>query len=45
MKIVSWNCNMAFRNKKDILKDFSADIAIIQECENEDVLKSKKAVL
>ena len=34
MKIVSWNCNGALRNKYNQLDEFDADIYIIQECEN-----------
>lgn len=34
MKIVSWNCNGAFRRKYDYLSRFEADIYVIQECEN-----------
>ncbi len=34
MRIVSWNCNMAFREKKDKLLELDPDIAIVQECES-----------
>jgi exonuclease III len=34
MKILTWNCNGAFRKKFNSLKEFSADIIVIQECEN-----------
>ena len=34
MKIVSWNCNMAFRKKYEVIQSFNPDIAIIQECED-----------
>jgi len=34
MKLVSWNCNGALRNKTDALDSLDADILVIQECEN-----------
>jgi exonuclease III len=34
MKVISWNCQGAFRNKYKIIDDYAADIYVIQECEN-----------
>lgn len=39
MKLISWNCNMAFRKKCEIISQYNADILIIQECENPNVIK------
>ena len=34
MKIVAWNCNMAFRKKFMYIEHFDADIYVISECED-----------
>lgn len=34
MKIISWNCNMAFRKKSKAILDLSPDILVVQECEH-----------
>ena len=34
MKIISWNCNGALRNKFQHIAELEADIYIIQECED-----------
>ncbi|MBO9583764.1 MAG: endonuclease/exonuclease/phosphatase family protein [Flavobacterium sp.] len=34
MKIITWNCNMAFRKKAQFLQAFNPDIVVISECEN-----------
>ncbi len=39
MKIVTWNCNMAFRKKADFILTYQPDILIVPECEHPDKLK------
>jgi len=34
MKIISWNCNGAFRKKYHLIERFGGDILLIQECED-----------
>src|SRR5690606_7844441 len=36
MRIITWNCNMAFRKKSEFIISKNPDILIIQECENLD---------
>ena len=39
MRIIVWNCNMAFRRKAELILEYNPDILIIPECENPDALK------
>jgi exonuclease III len=39
IKIISWNCNMAFRKKYDKVIELNPDLLVIQECENDSKLK------
>ncbi len=34
MKIITWNCNGAFRKKLEALAEYQTDIMVIQECED-----------
>ncbi|MCI5091170.1 endonuclease/exonuclease/phosphatase family protein [Phaeodactylibacter sp.] len=42
MKIISWNCQMAFRKKFEPILASDPDIVVIQECEHPDKLKFGK---
>ena len=41
MRIITWNCNMAFRKKADFILAYKPDILIVPECEHPDKLKFK----
>jgi exodeoxyribonuclease III len=36
MKIITWNCNMAYRKKADFILEENPDILIVSECENKE---------
>jgi len=40
LRIISWNCNMAFRKKYEKITSLKPDLLVLQECENADKLKS-----
>lgn len=42
MKIISWNCNGAFRKKFQYIEHFDADIYVITECEDPKISKDLK---
>ena len=39
MKIITWNCNMAFRKKINLISELRPDIAVVPECEHPDRLR------
>jgi exodeoxyribonuclease-3 len=45
MRIITWNCNMAFRKKADFILAYKPDILIVPECEHPDKLKFKDETL
>ena len=45
MKIITWNCNMAFRKKANIILKHDPDILVVQECEHPDKLKFSEHAL
>jgi exonuclease III len=44
MKIITWNCNMAFRRKAEFILRHKPDILIVPECEHPDKLKFSDAI-
>lgn len=38
MRVISWNCNMAFRKKAQFLSEYQADVLVIQESEHPEKL-------
>jgi exodeoxyribonuclease-3 len=45
MKIITWNCNMAFRKKVDLMLNHQPDILVIPECEHPSKFKFKDSSL
>lgn len=39
LKVITWNCNMAFRKKSKFIEIYKPDILIVPECEHPDKLK------
>lgn len=38
MKLITWNCNMAFRKKAETILAYNPDIIVVPECENPEKL-------
>jgi exodeoxyribonuclease III len=45
MKIITWNCQGAFRKKAGTILAHNPDILVIQECENLEKLESDKSII
>ncbi|HLZ55879.1 MAG TPA: endonuclease/exonuclease/phosphatase family protein [Ktedonosporobacter sp.] len=41
MRIVSWNCNMGFAKKREVVMDLRPDIVILQECSFKDIERTE----
>lgn len=39
LRVITWNCNMAFRKKIKFIENYTPDIMIVPECEHPDKLK------
>jgi len=44
MKLIAWNCNMAFRKKAQYIQALNPDIAVISECESPEKLKFQDGI-
>ena len=44
MKIITWNCNMAYRKKAEFILKNKPDIVVIPECEHPDKLQFKPGI-
>ena len=44
MRIITWNCNMAFRKKWPIILAFKPDILVLQECEHPSKYKPHQVI-
>lgn len=44
MKLITWNCNRAYRKKAKLVLKYDPDIVVIPECEHPDKLKFEKDI-
>jgi len=44
MKIITWNCNMAYRQKANLLLAHKPDIVVVPQCEHPDKLKFEPGI-
>ena len=44
MKVITWNCNMAFRKKWKSIMTYKPDILVLQECEQESKYKPSELI-
>lgn len=44
MRIITWNCNMAFRKKAEIISTYMPDVLIIPECEHPDKITFREGL-